>query len=401
MDGDGCSATCTIESYCGDGTLDVVDGEECDDGNTVDGDGCSSTCLIEEVDEPEPFSEPLPEPEPVPEAVCGNGIMEDGEQCDDGNTDDGDGCSALCVIEEEPEPICGNGIVEDGEECDDGNTTDGDGCSSLCLTEEVALEDITPLSTPVCGNGVVEDGEECDDGNIIDGDGCSAICTIETASSPPPPPPCVESDYLTNTASEVCPDTPIVISLPGTTGATTNFDPEDFIYGIEFGQTSSGTPTVSFKVDNPLSDDADFYVRYSKPSETSGFSDPACESVTGQAPCEEETTTITAACTHLPNTDPFSIVNIYLASQEDPFVSFLANASEEINKCCHPREYDETYGVARYAVEIKCSCPPLPAPAETGSEEAEDEGEIIRINESVGDIVPINGTVRKRRHLRG
>jgi cysteine-rich repeat protein len=31
---------------CGDGHLDA--GEQCDDGNTVDGDGCSSTCQIEE-----------------------------------------------------------------------------------------------------------------------------------------------------------------------------------------------------------------------------------------------------------------------------------------------------------------------------------------------------------------
>lgn len=31
--------------------------------------------------------------------------------------------------------ICGNGVVEPGEECDDGNTSDGDGCSSECRYE--------------------------------------------------------------------------------------------------------------------------------------------------------------------------------------------------------------------------------------------------------------------------
>lgn len=34
-----------------------------------------------------------------------------------------------------PSPVCGNGTVEDGEQCDDGNTTSGDGCSSTCQTE--------------------------------------------------------------------------------------------------------------------------------------------------------------------------------------------------------------------------------------------------------------------------
>ena len=33
---------------------------------------------------------------------CGNGILEAGETCDDGNTTSGDGCSATCTIEREP-----------------------------------------------------------------------------------------------------------------------------------------------------------------------------------------------------------------------------------------------------------------------------------------------------------
>ena len=32
-------------------------------------------------------------------------------------------------------PVCGNSLVESGEECDDGNTSDGDGCSADCLVE--------------------------------------------------------------------------------------------------------------------------------------------------------------------------------------------------------------------------------------------------------------------------
>ncbi len=32
-------------------------------------------------------------------------------------------------------PMCGNGVVEPPEECDDGGNEDGDGCSSECLIE--------------------------------------------------------------------------------------------------------------------------------------------------------------------------------------------------------------------------------------------------------------------------
>ncbi|MDP2670262.1 MAG: DUF4215 domain-containing protein [bacterium] len=32
-------------------------------------------------------------------SVCGNGIREELEQCDDGNNDEGDGCDSICHIE--------------------------------------------------------------------------------------------------------------------------------------------------------------------------------------------------------------------------------------------------------------------------------------------------------------
>ena len=39
-----------VSGVCGDGTLNI--GEQCDDGNTVSGDGCSSACQLESTDEP-------------------------------------------------------------------------------------------------------------------------------------------------------------------------------------------------------------------------------------------------------------------------------------------------------------------------------------------------------------
>jgi len=43
-------------------------------------------------------------PAPPVAAVCGNGSRELGEQCDDGNTAGGDGCSATCTLEPKPAP---------------------------------------------------------------------------------------------------------------------------------------------------------------------------------------------------------------------------------------------------------------------------------------------------------
>jgi cysteine-rich repeat protein len=100
-----------------------------------------------------------------PAVECGNGIVEPGEECDDGNLIAGDGCDPLCAWEA---PICGNGVLEAGEECDDGNLVAGDGCDPVCQVEP-----------PICGNGILEPGEECDDGNTIAGDGCDASCRSE------------------------------------------------------------------------------------------------------------------------------------------------------------------------------------------------------------------------------
>ncbi|MGD2063105.1 MAG: DUF4215 domain-containing protein [Nitrospirota bacterium] len=126
---------------CGDGVVDP--GEACDDGNIVGGDGCSGYCFVE--------------------AFCGDGTVDTGEGCDDGNNVGGDGCSALCQVE----AICGDGNLDLGEECDDGNNLDGDGCSAVCTIQ------------PYCGDGAVDPGEECDDGNQVDGDGCSAACLLD------------------------------------------------------------------------------------------------------------------------------------------------------------------------------------------------------------------------------
>jgi cysteine-rich repeat protein len=155
---------------CGDAIQ--MPGEECDDGNLSNGDGCDSLCRQE---------------------ICGNGRLDFGEDCDDGNLVNNDGCEADCTVTifEETDcsdgvdndmdgdtdcsdadclndpacAICGDGVVGTGEECDDNNLSDGDGCDSLCRQE-------------ICGNGRLDFGEDCDDGNLVNNDGCEADCTV-------------------------------------------------------------------------------------------------------------------------------------------------------------------------------------------------------------------------------
>ncbi len=43
--------------------------------------------------------------------------------------------------------VCGNGLTEEGEQCDDGNTVNDDGCSSTCQTEQ-GTHGVPPTSVP-------------------------------------------------------------------------------------------------------------------------------------------------------------------------------------------------------------------------------------------------------------
>ncbi|WP_160174542.1 amidohydrolase family protein [Archangium violaceum] len=113
---------------------------------------------------------------PSPEE-CGNGRVEGKEQCDDGNTANGDGCSNTCTTES-AQAVCGNGEQEVGEACDDGNQVDGDGCQNDC---SITRPDQEVLA--VCGNGTREISEACDDGNKTDGDGCESTC-VATRPAP-------------------------------------------------------------------------------------------------------------------------------------------------------------------------------------------------------------------------
>ncbi|MFO7177081.1 MAG: DUF4215 domain-containing protein [Pseudomonadota bacterium] len=149
--------------------------------------------------------------EPV-ERLCGNGELDEDEECDDGNSRPGDGCSGICTQEPNyncPTPgercvstiRCGDGVLGGQEHCDDGNEESGDGCSDECVVEPgwgcaVPGEPCTPVATAECGDGVVNAGEVCDDGNTNPNDGCTDECEVTPGyTCSIPGEPCVLTDF--------------------------------------------------------------------------------------------------------------------------------------------------------------------------------------------------------------
>lgn len=86
---------------------------------------------------------------------CGNGVMEEFEECDDGDANSDsmpNACRLTCHL-----PRCSDGILDDmyGEECDDGadnKNNEPNACRQDCVL-------------PHCGDNVQDMGESCDDGN--------------------------------------------------------------------------------------------------------------------------------------------------------------------------------------------------------------------------------------------
>ena len=202
--GDGCDATCRIEYECGDGivrtrassattatprtataaastacsrsaaTGSVEAGEQCDDGNTTTATAATTSCTL---------------------SGCGNGVVDGGERasCDDGNAAE----RRRLRRELHARRAAATASWTAGEQCDDGNASNGDGCPP-------------PASSPTCGDGFVRsrrravrrrqrleqrrlprglhrrasaatascapESRPCDDGNVVDGDTCTNFC---------------------------------------------------------------------------------------------------------------------------------------------------------------------------------------------------------------------------------
>jgi cysteine-rich repeat protein len=131
-------------AVCGDG---MVEGDEACDDAELNGVSGMSDCLAD-----------------CTFTVCGDGFLglPGTEECDQGdeNADDA-ACTASCAI-----AVCGDELVGPGESCDDG-AKGSDVCTPACALAS-------------CGDGIIQAGEDCDDENDVSTDACincvSASC---------------------------------------------------------------------------------------------------------------------------------------------------------------------------------------------------------------------------------
>ena len=166
-----------VEEGCGDGF--VGDGEVCDDGNMTAFDGCEpGTCTFTCTDA----------------AECDDGNVCNGaETCGSSNvceagapSGDGTACTrpggepGVCRGPDCVAAGCGNGVVDSGEACDDGNDVEGDGCDTDCTLS--CMEDLDCADADVCNGGetcdlatnacVAGEALDCDDGDACTANDC-------------------------------------------------------------------------------------------------------------------------------------------------------------------------------------------------------------------------------------
>lgn len=177
---------------------------------------------------------------------CGNGILQEGEQCDDGNVDDGDCCSAACLPQNAGAPcppddlICtadrctaagacehvpgnaGTACREPAYACDATELCDGD---SADCPEDENLPDQAPCPDDMfcngsescfegtCGNG----GEPCQDATC-DEDADTCVPWTPTVTAVPTAPP-TAIDTLTPSPMATEPSPPTSPPTATTTGS--------------------------------------------------------------------------------------------------------------------------------------------------------------------------------------
>ena len=163
------------------------------------------------------------------ESNCGDGFLDPNgtEECDDGNTSDGDGCDNSCEFSCEMDVDCDNGMPCDGSEvcdtathtCQPGTAVDCRGMDDDCNTYRCAAADGSCEPTPRA------DGIECDDT-----DPCTEMETCTAGTCGGPQIDCTAVDDQCNvgicdSASGTCGPTPVVDGIAcNDADPTTNVD---------------------------------------------------------------------------------------------------------------------------------------------------------------------------------
>ncbi len=165
--GQTCNTDCACQTVavCGNGTIET--GEQCElDADCTGGATCSG-CQC------------------VGGDVCGDGVIGATEACDTlaspSGCPTGQGCSATCACVSS----CGDGAINNGEVCDPAAAPTG------CADGVVCLSDCSCDTGFICGNGTLEANEECDPpgGGCPTGETCSigggCVCVPTTGEGRP------------------------------------------------------------------------------------------------------------------------------------------------------------------------------------------------------------------------
>jgi len=167
-------------------------------------------------------------------AVCGDGILQPGEQCD-GASDAacpgqcGGGGPCLCP------GVCGDGFVQAGEQCDDAGTVSGDCCSATCQFEALGSS--------------CSDGDSCNGLEACDGAG---VCVVGTPINCDDGDPCTQDSCepaTGNCSNDTRPATTCVTgSVAGLQIKDQLTKPKDQLKwklakGASFGQGALGDPS--------------------------------------------------------------------------------------------------------------------------------------------------------------
>jgi len=143
----------------------------------------------------------------VEEGTCGDGVVDDGEECDDGNDNDHDGCNHICEYSCHTRNDCvqdnntctvnqcvevGNGFIclleiitgacDDGNACTTGDVCSGGACAGTpktCSADgNVCTDDSCNTATGLCeytnNTASCEDGNPCTNGDICSNGACVA-----------------------------------------------------------------------------------------------------------------------------------------------------------------------------------------------------------------------------------